>query len=179
MRCLLAQRATPSCPQFHTSLVGPFRKTSIRNNINKIALLSCRISEIFTIQWESHKIWTSRLRCQLHTIRLTVCLGGRLNTRNAGLENGSVMGTQLKVTCFFLMSLRAAMSSGASDGTLVTTPVPEETRGGRHVKCTYANWRSGCISPGLRFTFRAIKCQLPKHFFFFLWAAATNWTLRR
>lgn len=27
-------------------------------------------------------------------------------------------------TCFFLMSLRAAMSSGASEGTLVTTPVP-------------------------------------------------------
>lgn len=31
----------------------------------------------------------------------------------------------LKATCFFLMSLRAAMSSGASEGTLVTTPVPE------------------------------------------------------
>ena len=32
-----------------------------------------------------------------------------------------------RLTCFFLRSLRAAMSSGASDGTLVTTPVPECT----------------------------------------------------
>ena len=30
------------------------------------------------------------------------------------------------LTCLFLRSLRAAKSSGASDGTLVTTPVPEK-----------------------------------------------------
>ena len=49
---------------------------------------------------------------------------------------------KLNVTCFFLMSLRAAMSSGASEGTLVTTPVPEEnTREakGQHIKCIYTN----------------------------------------
>lgn len=52
------------------------------------------------------------------------------------------------LTCFFLMSLRAAMSSGASEGTLVTTPVPEETidkAQGQHTRCIYGN-RVVCFS---------------------------------
>lgn len=59
----------------------------------------------------------------------------------------------LNVTCFFLMSLRAAMSSGASEGTLVTTPVPEENVNkakGQHVKCIYAN-QAVCFSVVLWF----------------------------
>lgn len=37
------------------------------------------------------------------------------------------------------MSLRAAISSGASEGTLVTTPVPEENTNKLHIKCIHAN----------------------------------------
>lgn len=66
---------------------------------------------------------------------------------------------KLNVTCFFLMSLRAAMSSGASEGTLVTTPVPEENTGeakGRHIKCIYAN-------PEVCFSQRCSKISNVKH----------------
>jgi len=47
---------------------------------------------------------------------------GRRGSLNANSIDIHLQG--FNGTCFFLMSLRAAISSGASDGTLVTTPVP-------------------------------------------------------